>query len=321
MSTAKNIRELYVMPFDHRASFQEKLFGIRGRKPTAAETAEIASYKEIIYQGFLKAVATGIPREQTVILTDEQFGSQVLAEAHAAGFTTACPVEKSGQDEFDFEYGKEFGAHIEKINPTFVKVLVRYNPEGEMGINRTQRERLRLLSNYCRTNLHEFLFELIVPATPRQLAQVGQDTHRYDRELRPALMARAIAELQNGGIEPNIWKVEGLDTIDNCKKIVAVARNIPAREDVGVIVLGRGAGDDQVRHWLKTAAKVPGFVGFAVGRTIFWEPLKALHEKRQNREAAIEQIAQNYKSYCDLWMDARQASSVGSREKPTSQSL
>jgi myo-inositol catabolism protein IolC len=318
MSTAKNIRELYIMPFDHRASFQEKLFGIRGRKPTAAETAQIASYKEVIYQGFLKAVASGVPREHTAILTDEQFGSRVLAEAHEAGFTTACPAEKSGQEEFDFEYGKEFGAHIEKMNPTFVKALVRYNPEGDIGMNRTQRERLRILSAYCQANLHEFLFELLVPATPRQLAQVGQDTHRYDYELRPALMARAITELQNGGIEPDIWKVEGLDSIDNCRRIVDVARNIPAREDVGVIVLGRGANDEQVRHWLKTAAKVPGFVGFAVGRTVFWEPLKTLHEGKQSREATVEQIAQNYKSFCDLWIQSKSSQTMGTQQKPSS---
>jgi len=322
MSTAKKeSRELYVMPFDHRASFQEKLFDIRGRRPTAAETAEISSYKEVIYQGFLQAIRNGVPRDSSAILTDEQFGSQVLMEAREAGFTTAMAAEKSGKEEFDFEYGKEFGAHIEKFNPAFVKVLVRYNPEGDVGVNRMQRERLRILSEYCRSHLHEFMFELLVPATLKQLTQFGNDTKRYDREMRPALMARAIAELQVGGIEPDIWKVEGLDTIADCERIVAVAKNIPARADVGVIILGRGENEERVRHWLRTAAKVPGFVGFAVGRTVFWDPLKALHEKKQTRDDAIQQIAQNYKSFCDLWIQARQTQSTDLKSKPNTASL
>lgn len=321
MSTAqKTIRnsEFYVMPFDHRSSFQEKLFGIRGRKPTAAETVEIASYKDIIYDGFLKAIEYGVPKDRTAILTDEQFGSNVLIKARDAGFKTACPAEKSGQDEFDFEYGAEFGAHIEKFNPTFVKILVRYNPEGDAGVNRVQRERIRLLSEYCRTHLHEFMLELLVPATPKQRAQCGNDTKRYDRELRPKLMARAISELQFAGIEPDVWKVEGLDSVENCERIVEVARNIPARSNVGVIILGRGEDDEQVRQWLNTAAKVPGIIGFAVGRTVFWEPLKSLYDKKISRDEAVQQITQNYKSLCDLWAQARQTSAIETRPKASS---
>ena len=38
-------------------------------------------------------------------------------------------------------------------------------------------------------------------------------------------------------------------------------------------MLGRGENDQKVREWLGTARKVPGFIGFAVGRTVFWDPL------------------------------------------------
>lgn len=324
MSTAKKTisnNELYVMPFDHRSSFQEKLFGIRGRKPTAAETAEIASYKDIIYEGFLKAIEYGVPKERSAILTDEQFGSNVLIKAKEAGFTTACAAEKSGQEEFNFEYGAEFGAHIEKFDPTFVKILVRYNPEGDVGVNRAQRERIRQLSDYCRTHLRDFMFELLVPATPKQLAKCGHETKRYDRELRPALMARAITELQFAGIEPDVWKVEGMDSVEDCQHIVEVARNIPTRANVGVIILGRGEDDEQVRQWLKTAAKVPGVIGFAVGRTVFWEPLKMLLDKEITRDEAVQRIAQNYKSLCDFWAQARPTPAKETRPKPSGASI
>ena len=157
-STLGFTRDVFIMPFDHRGSFQEKLFGIKGRQPNEQETAEIASYKRIIYDGFLKAVAAGVPREKAGILADEQFGSQVLKDAHAAGFMTSCPAEKSGQDEFDFEYGAEFGAHIAKFDPTFVKVLVRYNPASDKAGNQRQSARLKQLAEYCHSHGNKFMF-------------------------------------------------------------------------------------------------------------------------------------------------------------------
>jgi myo-inositol catabolism protein IolC len=298
-------RDLYIMPFDHRGSFQEKLFGIKGRIPNEAETADIASYKQIIYDGFLEAVKQGVPKEKAGILADEQFGAAVLKQAHDAGYMTACPAEKSGQEEFDFEYGAEFGAHIAKFNPTFVKVLVRYNPEGDEALNKIQNERLKKLADYCHAHNNKFMFELLVPATKEQLAKVSGDAHRYDKELRPSLMARAMTEIQNDGVEADLWKVEGIETEADCVTIAKLARNTPARKNVGVIILGRGENAEKVKLWLNMAAKVPGFVGFAVGRTIFWEPLKAVKDGKQTREQAVKQVAENYKTFCDLWTKAR----------------
>lgn len=301
--------DLFIMPFDHRGSFQEKLFGIKGRAPNATETAEIASYKRIIYDGFVRAIEAGVPKAKAGILADEQFGLEILRDAKRAGFMIACPAEKSGQDEFDFEYGEAFGEHIAHIAPTFVKVLVRYNPapEGNDGqaMNLRQAERLKRLSEYCRAHAIKFMFELLVPATRAQLAQVGGDAARYDRELRPQLMIGAMAELQARGVEADVWKLEGIETAEDSRRVAAQARNTPARSNVGVIVLGRGENAAKVRHWLETAAQTPGLVGFAVGRTIFWEPLKAVREGRLTREQATDQIAANYRGFCELWMHAR----------------
>jgi myo-inositol catabolism protein IolC len=296
--------DLFVLPFDHRGSFQAKLFGITGREPTAEETTMIASYKDIIYQGFKIAVRNGVSAKKAGILVDEQFGQAILTDAHAAGYTTACPAEKSGQDEFDFEYGEEFGAHITKMNPSFVKVLVRYNPESDPVANKRQAERLKRLSDFCHANGRKFMFELLVPATPEQLASVGGQTAQFDRDLRPKLMVKAMAELQAFGIEPDLWKLEGVETKDAATMISAQARVGAHRSKVGVILLGRGENAEKVRHWLSTAASVPGFVGFAVGRTVFWEPLKAVKEGRMTREQAAEAIGTTYKSFCDLWVSA-----------------
>lgn len=308
MSQTTNIgfnEELFVLPFDHRGSFQEKLFGIKGRQPTAEETAEIAGYKDIIYQGYKKALKLGVPQKKSGILVDEQFGNKILTDAHAAGYNTACPAEKSGQDEFDFEYGKEFGAHIAKYKPSFVKVLVRQNPEGDAEANKRQMARLKELSDYCHKHGNKFMFELLVPATKAQLEKFGGDTSKYDKELRPALMVKAMKQLQDFGIEADVWKLEGVETKEDCIKVANQAREGAHRKNVGVILLGRGENAEKVKHWLKTAASVPGLIGFAVGRTVFWEPLKAVKEGKMDRETASTTIANTFKSFCDLWVGSK----------------
>jgi 5-dehydro-2-deoxygluconokinase len=295
---------LYVLPFDHRGSFQVKMFGWKGAL-SAEQTAEIAAAKRVIYNGFKAAVAAGVAKEKAGILVDEQFGAAILRDAAAEGYSTACPAEKSGQDEFDFEYGEDFAEHIEAFRPTFCKVLVRYNPEGDAELNRRQAARLRRLSEYLHAGSQSrFLFELLVPAETAQLERVQGDRKAYDLERRPGLMVRAIEQLQDDGVEPDVWKIEGLDRREDCEKIVRVARRND-RDKVGCIILGRGEDDKKVSEWLTTAAAVPGFIGFAVGRTVFWEPLVDWRAKKITREAAVAEIGKRYHNFAESFENAR----------------
>ena len=297
-------RLLYVLPFDHRGSFETGMFGWSGAL-TPEQTAQIAEAKRVIYDGFKAAVAAGVPKQNAAILVDEQFGAAILRDAKADGFTIACPVEKSGQDEFDFEYGETFHSHIEAFEPTFCKVLVRYNPEGNQALNRRQTDRLRRLSYYLHNaNRTLFMFELLVPPEKAQLEKVKGDKKAYDLEIRPELMVHTIEELQDAHIEPDVWKIEGLDRKEDCERIVAAAR-YGGRDNVGCIVLGRGEDDKKVREWLITAAAVPGFIGFAVGRTDFWQPLVGWREKRTTREAAVAEVARRYREFVDIFEKAR----------------
>jgi 5-dehydro-2-deoxygluconokinase len=267
------------------------------------QTAQIAAAKQVIYDGFKAAVAAGVAKERAGILVDEQFGAAILHDAVQHGYVTAAPAEKSGQDEFDFEYGDDFGRHIEALDVTFCKVLVRYNPEGDKDMNGRQAQRLRRLSEYLHQANRKYMFELLVPATSGQLQQVGGDHKRYDIEQRPALMVRAIHELQEAGVEPDIWKIEGLDRREDCVQVAATARR-DERGDVGCIVLGRGEDEAHVQTWLTTAAGVPGFIGFAVGRTTFWEPLIAWREQKISREAASAEIARRYRQWVEVFAKA-----------------
>lgn len=300
MKTIGYDRPLYILPFDHRGSFQTKMFGWKGAL-TAEQTAEIAAAKQVIYDGFKAAIGDGVPEEKAGILTDEQFGAAILRDAAAHRYTRACCVEKSGQEEFEFEYGEEFAKHIESIQPTFSKVLVRYNPGGDAALNERQAGRLKQLSDYLhRDGGNLFMFELIVPAVQSQVDKVCGDKYAYDRQIRPQLMVQAIKELQQAGVEPDVWKVEGLDRREDCEDVVAAARR-GGRDKVGIIILGRGEDDRKVREWLTTAAGVPGFIGFAVGRTSFWDPLASWRSKKITREEAVSAIERRYREFVDTF--------------------
>jgi myo-inositol catabolism protein IolC len=296
-------KPLYILPFDHRGSFQSKMFGWKGAL-TPEQTAEIARTKEVIYDGFKAALAGGVAKEKAGILVDEQFGAAILKDAVKNGYGTSCPAEKSGQDEFDFEYGDDFGAHIEAFNPTFCKVLVRYNPGDPPELNKRQAARLEKLSDFLHSHNRLFMFELLVPATAKQLASVGGDKKLYDRQVRPALMVQTIQELQDAGVEGDVWKIEGLDSAEDCKKVVAVARR-GGRDKVGCIILGRGEDDKKVREWLSIAAAVPGFIGFAVGRTTFWDPCVDFRAGKITRDDAVREIARRYREWVDIFEKAK----------------
>lgn len=297
--------KLYILAFDHRGSFQKKMFGIEG-DPTPEQTATIADAKKLIFEGMELAVERGVDAAAAGVLIDEQFGSDVPKLAHERGLTLSMPVEKSGQNEFDFQYGAEFGEHITSFDPAFSKVLVRYNPDGDAVVNERQLGRLKELADWLHANDRKFLFELLVPAEPAQLEQVGGDTDRYDAELRPELMRRTIEAAQDFGIEVDIWKIEGVDTRADAEMLAEATRR-GGRDGVACVLLGRGASDEKVDHWLREAAPVDGFIGFAIGRSIWWDALKGFLGGGLTRSAAAEQIADNYLRFVQVYDEAAAA--------------
>jgi myo-inositol catabolism protein IolC len=301
--------KLYILAFDHRGSFQKKMFGIEG-DPTPEQTATITDAKRLVFEGMELAVKRGVDAAAAGVLVDEQFGGDVPELAREHGLKLAMPVEKSGQNEFDFQYGSEFGTHIEHFGPAFSKVLVRYNPDGDGEMNRRQLGRLKELADWLHEHDRLFLFELLVPAEDAQLEAVDGDTDRYDAELRPELMRRSIADIQDFGIEVDIWKIEGVDEREDAEMLARQTRTGEGRENVVCVLLGRGASDTKVDHWLQQAAPVDGFVGFAIGRSIWWDALKGFLGGDLERGAAAEQIADNYLRFVKVYDDAESGARV-----------
>jgi myo-inositol catabolism protein IolC len=286
-------QHLFVLAFDHRGpTHQRQVFGVAG-DPTPADVARITDAKSVVFEGFVQAVGEGAPADAAGILVDAEFGADVARKAKANGWSCAMPVERSGIVPLELEDGGDVAARVEDFDPTFTKVLVRYNPDGNAVHNERSRTVLQGLSRWLRDADRKLLCELIVPAEPAQLAAVEGDERRYEREVRPALMRRGVAELQDAGIEPDVWKLEGIDRAEDCEAIAAQART-GGRDRVGCVVLGAGAPPERVEHWLRTAAGVDGYLGFAVGRTIWSDPVQRYLRGSLSRVDAAGEICAGF---------------------------
>jgi myo-inositol catabolism protein IolC len=305
--TAPAADPLYFLAFDHRGFLQRNILGEVG-PPTPAQVARIADVKLLIFEGVLAAM-TDVPAGRVGILVDEQFGAEVARRAREAGVTVSLPAERSDGRIFEFEYGDDFGEHILRADPDITKALVRYNVDADASENRTQAERLRVLSDWIRGHGRTLLIEVLVVPTPAQLASLGGDGARFEREARPELIRRAIVEFQDAGVEPAIWKLEGIEELDDARAVANTAR-AGGRDDVRCLVLGSGSETEQVDRWLRTAAAVDGYDGFAIGRSIWWGPVQRHLAGEQSRAAAAREIASGYLHFVDVYDAARRPRSA-----------
>lgn len=289
---------LYILAFDHRGSFK-RMFGV-GADPTSEQKKRLESAKQLVWAGVRQALDDGAPKESVGVLVDEEMGAHVAREARDLGVKLAMPVEASGQAVFDFEYGEDFGTHIEEFDPDFSKVLVRWNPDDRTEDKQVQGERLRRLGTWLHDNGRKFLFELLVPASDAQSALVGGDSTAYDTEARPYLTLQAIDEIVAAGVEPDIWKIEGLDRPRSCELLADLIRR-DGRDEVAAVVLGRGADDAKVDHWLATGAPVDGYSGFAIGRSIWSKEVGAWNDGDLEEAEAASRISANFRRFIDVY--------------------
>lgn len=268
---------LYILPFDHRASFV-RMFGFDYKNLKEEEQVAVMDHKHIVYEGFLRSLEIGIKREEAALLVDEEFGANIHKEAKLAGVTRILTTEKSETSELEFEYGNNFREHIDAIAPEYVKVLLRYNPEDDREKNARQTEKLRTLGQFSNERGYKFLVELLIE--PKGIKQRGSTV-------------RSIKELQKHGINPDVWKLEGTDDAEEMRGIVHQVKE-GQKNNAGVVILGRGEEREKVEEWLRVGASVEGVIGLAVGRTIFNEPLLRYHQKEISRDECANTIAENF---------------------------
>ena len=299
-------RLLLLLAVDQRNSFERGLYGLKG-PISPDQDARMTADKLLVYEALLGAVS-GLPAEvQAGILIDEQYGASVaeLASRSEGAISLAMPIEKSGEDWFEFAYGEDWVAHAEFFATDHAKVLVRDNP----GFDRTRRERqaaqLAQVSRWASSNNRSLIIELLVPATDADTAAVSGDPTRYDRELRPGHAVTVMENLQDQGVEPAIWKVEGLDRREDAERIVNAARRNGRKADC--ILLGRHAPHDQLEQWIQVVAPMPGWIGFAIGRSIWWDALTGHLHGQLSADETRDQVRDAYLDFAHFYIAARAA--------------
>ena len=295
---------LLILAADHRSSLERDLYGLTA--PAAPpQAARISADKMLIYQALLDTVPQLPASAQPGILIDEQYGASVaeLATNTAGTISLAMPVEASGEQWFQYAYD-DWQAHAVLFAASHAKVLIRDNPGLEPGQRAAQAERLAKVSDWAAANDRALIVEVLVPPSPADLAAAGGNAATYDATLRPEHTVQVIEYLQDHGVGPALWGVEGLNHHEDAVAIAAAVKR--GGRAAGCIVLGRDASQDQLDHWLQVAAPIPGFAGFAVGRSIWWDPLHAHLHHRSTAAWTRLRIATAYLDFVRYFLDARE---------------
>jgi myo-inositol catabolism protein IolC len=294
---------LFILAMDHRESFGKSLFKVKDDHPEPNQVAAMQAAKQLIFEGLLAALPS-VTSGRAGVLVDERYGQEVIDAARSGGqpLVLAVPVEASGHDWFTLEWGDQWLEHVRAIQPDYAKVLIRDNPDFDAARRKEQFAELAQVCSGLREAGVPLLYELLVPATAAQLEQAGHDTRAYDRDIRPDLVARVIADNQAHGVEPALWKVEGLETVAAAQQVAEQAKAGDRTADL--IVLGRDAPAERLDHWLEVASEVEAFVGFAIGRSI-WEYVVSKYQASAHdlaaRAEARTKVAERYLGFIAHW--------------------
>ena len=287
--------KLLILPFDHRGSLAKDLLNA-GENLTRRQKQQMKNFKNIIYQGFVKTVKQYADRSGFGVLVDEEFGRDILKKADRFGVVVMMPVEASGRPGLQFDYGDKFGEQIKRVNPDYVKVLIRYNPLN-CGVNRGQLKKLQQLNDFCQANNYRLVLELLVPPAGDDLNISGSEEN-YDKKLRLLRTQQAIKEISRK-VQVDVWKLEWFSRAGWRE----IAKTIGP--DARIIMLGRGGNKQQVKKWLADALTCKQVIGLAIGRTIFLAVLKKYHHRKLNKKQAVDQISKKFDFFVKMWQSKR----------------
>jgi myo-inositol catabolism protein IolC len=293
---------LFFLVFDHRRSFRQ-LMGV-GDDPSAAEHERLEDAKHLVWEGFLQAAErTTIPRSRLGVLVDEELGAEVARAAVDAEVQLAMPVERAGRRLLELEHDEEWARHLDAFDPGMGKALVRWNPGDDAENKRAQAQLLSRVGAWLHQTGRRLVIELLVPATDDDLARVDGDHDRYDTERRPELTRRAIREIRDLGVEPDIWQVEGVDEPADAEALSAMIRDEGHDGEIA-LVLGNLEDEHRLEHRLRTTGSLPGVAGLAVGRPVWEQHLVAYERGEVDRDGAAERIGAAFAHFIDVYIQA-----------------
>ena len=297
-------RPLYILPLDY--ALQD------------AQTADKTIAGKVIYDGLQMALAAGAPPENAGIIFETTLDATILRDAVTRGLVTTLALHRSRQEEFSFE--KHFERSLPSFHPTFYKATVRYNPTGDRAANQKRAVELsRLSALLAAQGRGRLMLELLVPPVPGQLEELSGNKAAYDLALRPHLMIEAVRELQDAGVDPDVWVVDGMERREDYESLVMMAR-AGARNQVTCVINGGSESHHHVRASLEAASEVPGIIGFALGQADFSDPLMAWRMHKATRDQAVAVIAARYLEFvdlCEAWCGQRSRRAAGGKSKPT----
>jgi myo-inositol catabolism protein IolC len=294
--------QLFFLVFDHRRSFR-RLLGV-GDDPSSAELEHLEDAKHLVWEGFVQAAErTSVPRSQLGVLVDEELGAGVARAAADAEVQLAMPIERAGRRLLELEHDENWARHIDAFDPGLGKALVRWNPGDDAETKRAQAQLLSRVGAWLHQTHRRLVVELLVPATDDDLARVDGDEDRYDTERRPELTRRAIREIRDLGIEPDVWQIEGVDDPADAEALSAMIRD-EGRDGEVALVLGNLEDEQRFEQRLRTTCPLPGIAGLAVGRPAWERHLVAYHEGEIDRDTAVERIGRAFAHFIDVYIEA-----------------
>jgi myo-inositol catabolism protein IolC len=267
----------FILPFDHRNGLARDVMNTT--YPFSEADAKTAhELKKMVFEAILKVKDTYQGSGALGCLFDEETALEVILEAKKVGLPVTVSMEKSGTKTLELIHGDKFGERLNELRPTFGKILVHYHPD-KAEESAAQLKIIKQASDFCATNGAPLMLEVLLDK---------QGAHS------PTDMLRVFADVYSAGIQIGIWKIEGFDKAEDWKAIAPEAK-------APMIILGRGQNVRAVETWIEAAAKSGVVDGFAIGRTIFQDPLSAYVQGTLSRADAIEQVANNYQHFIQLW--------------------
>lgn len=285
---------------DHRRSF-EKLFGLADPVDDAT-AAQLRAAKVLVVEALASIRQHRPDLDGLGVLLDDLYGSDAATAATELGVAVAVAFERSAQDVLVFEHD-DWRARLDALaaadGTAYAKILVRHRVGGDADGNAVQLARLVQIDTACRDTGVPLLLEVLTPYRADELA--ASTAEQLETSLRPRLVVEAIADIQAAGVWPALWKVEGVADADACRSIALQARS-DGHDDVGIVVLGAGAPAATVNDWLRAAAAA-GYTGFAVGRSIWADSLKAWRAGDVADDEALATIASRYLAFVDVFTE------------------